>query len=341
MVIQMTLQQRRKLKLPAPLCIEFCEVIAQPPAQCVTEHYNVFEIIGDGTTSVVYRGTRKADGGSVALKTMRTNDDEVGEVLRNEYDVLTQLAHPNIIRALDFHAGAGRYTLVMELFNGPSLEQAVKSWPTRHLQEPVAQHLGSQLFCAVAYLHERQILHRDIKVQNVLVSHDLQDLRLIDFNTAHSLENGPALTMTGTKQFAAPEVLLGESPSESADVWSSGLCLYYMLAGCFPHQAEQCPTLEDFAGVVASRTVSLHGAHWDTVSDTCKKALRRCLEVDKTNRPVAMILLSDPWFSGDHCGVVAGGFGSCVCQTRFATTPTPQRRCITAPIFRMSASRSE
>lgn len=310
MAIKSSLQQRRNTNLR----IDCSEVAAGSPERAashmpetIDQRYSIFEPIGVGTTSVVYRAVRKSNGEDVALKILRTSDDdERGDFVRNEYNLLKQLAHPHIIRVFDFHpASDGRSTLVMELFKGASLQQAVKRTPGGHFSELVARHLALQLLSAIDFLHQRRILHRDVKVQNVLVSEDLQCLKLIDFNTAHHLAAGRALTMTGTRQFAPPEVIMGESPSESSDVWSSGLCLYFMLSGKFPHHSEQCPSLEDFAtSVVASRTVSLSGPEWLSVSDACKHVLLRFLEVDKARRPAAMTLLQDPWFSNRSAAFV-------------------------------------
>merc|ERR1719161_2562394 len=101
----------------------------------------------------------------------------------------------------------------MEWIDGSSLEDAVKRSPGVRLQEADARLLFSQLIGAIDYIHQRRIVHRDVKVQNILVSMNLRDLKLIDFNTARFLSEGVSLTMTGTKAFWAPEVLLGEPPS--------------------------------------------------------------------------------------------------------------------------------
>jgi len=128
-------------------------------------------------------------------------------------------------------------------------------------------------------------------------------VKLLDFNTACRLGDG-ALTMTGTPEYAAPEVLLGQSPSELSDVWSSGLCLHLMLAGCLPHRFERYGNLVSFAEAVSSTVVVLHGkACWMEASHDCKSMIKHCLEIDKFERLAAMTLLEqEPWLSCSMAG---------------------------------------
>ncbi|CAE8691554.1 unnamed protein product, partial [Polarella glacialis] len=213
-----------------------------------SEKYEILETIGQGSTGVVYRGRRKADGAEVALKTMQALDEEMIRLRREEYDTLLKLKHPHIIQAFDFFTDAKCHAvLVLEFFKGLSLSEAVKAETKGHhgLPENTAQALFRMLLQATDYLHSHRIVHRDIKGDNVLLSPDLTDLRLSDFNTARCLMDGGALTMTGTTDYSAPEILEGgESPSEGGDIWSAGLCLHLMLTGKLPWASHRYQSLE-------------------------------------------------------------------------------------------------
>merc|ERR1712176_1195419 len=117
-------------------------------------------------------------------------------------------------------------------FEGRSLEDTVRKSPKKHLTESQARLLFLKLMNAIAHLHTHNIIHRDVKAENILVSLALDSIRLLDFNTATA--SAGALTMTGTIDYLPPEVLLGESPSQTSDIWSAGLCLHLMLIGALP-----------------------------------------------------------------------------------------------------------
>lgn len=264
----------------APLCSQF----------------DMLEELGRGSTGVVRRARKKADGKEVALKIMCKADTEFQTVVRREYAVLLGIKHPHIIQAVDVFEAERTTVLVLEFFAGQSLQQAVRQAPDRRLAEEAAKELFKMLLQAVDYLHQRRIVHRDIKADNVLVAHDLTNLKLADFNTARQLTEGGALTMTGTRQYMAPETLMGEPPSESNDVWSAGLCLYLMLSGRLPQRQESFASLSEFSSAVAAHPVPLSGEHWSDITGACKDLLRVCLNPNKALRSAPMVLLEHHWF---------------------------------------------
>lgn len=264
--------------------------------------YEVLEKLGSGSTSSVVRARRRSDGRLVALKTVRSSDPEMLRVAREEYELLRRLDHPSIVRALDFHALGGHDVIVLELFEGRPLEEALAE--AGGLPEAVARAAFAQLLGALAYLHARGILHRDLNPRNVLVSADFQDLRLVDFNTATSRQSaagcwdGDPLTPTGTPLYAAPEVLAGESPSEPSDVWTAGLCLFFMLSGRLPQGRDQGDDLSRaFLEAAAAQEVKLRGRGFFHVSDACRAVLRSCLALEKEARATPEEVLRGEWLS--------------------------------------------
>lgn len=260
------------------------------------EQYDIMEVLGQGSAGLVHRVIRKADQKEFAVKRMQAFDEEMIAVRFQEFKLLKDMQHPNIIKAYDCFVSQDQVTLVLDFFSGQTLSQAVHAAPGRRLHEPEAKVLGHQLLRAVDYLHQRRIVHRDIKGENLLVSHNLQDLRLIDFNVARSLLEAEALTVTGTHIYAAPEVLNGESPSEKADMWSVGMCLLLMLTGCLRHSKHACKGPDYLARVLIQNP--FHPEHEDlrSVSESCKKVLCECLRVDKNLRPAGLTLLRQDWF---------------------------------------------
>eukprot|EP00931_Biecheleriopsis_adriatica_P011884 TRINITY_DN112976_c0_g1_i1.p1 TRINITY_DN112976_c0_g1~~TRINITY_DN112976_c0_g1_i1.p1 ORF type:complete len:375 (+),score=64.84 TRINITY_DN112976_c0_g1_i1:68-1192(+) len=253
-------------------------------ANSLLQHYDVLELLGHGSTSVVHKALRKSDKQIVAVKTMEATDEDMLQLRAQEYDLLRRIEHPHIIRALDFLADEVRATVVVEYFSGKSLLKALKQSPGARLAESDARSLFHMLLQAIDYLHSHQILHRDVKCENILVRHDLSDLRLIDFNAARCVLEGESLTMTGDQAYHAPEVLAGNSATEKADIWSSGVCLHFMLAGLHPARCTDTWMLQ-----VQARQNS-------------SELLQRCLAVDMNARPSSREVLEDVWFSGIPVG---------------------------------------
>lgn len=262
--------------------------------------YESFEVLGQGTTGVVFSALRKSDLRKVALKVMRISDEELLMMAREEYDILRSLEHPNIVRVQDFFTFSMGAVLVLDWFPSKTLDAAIRDTPKRRATEAIARSLFRKLMEAVCYLHERGIIHRDIKAPNILVSGDLADLRLVDFNTARRVSEG-ALSWTGTADYMPPEVLFGDSSSEVGDVWSSGLCLHLLLSGSLPLERSLFGTHRDFGRAVvdARREALLRRPKWagPALSDDCLAVLQRCLEADPELRPTATSILDSPWLS--------------------------------------------
>eukprot|EP00931_Biecheleriopsis_adriatica_P105128 TRINITY_DN79705_c0_g1_i1.p1 TRINITY_DN79705_c0_g1~~TRINITY_DN79705_c0_g1_i1.p1 ORF type:complete len:439 (-),score=63.96 TRINITY_DN79705_c0_g1_i1:63-1349(-) len=262
----------------------------------LSDHFELFEKLGQGSTGCVHRARRKRDGEEVAVKIMRATEVEMIESFRQEHILLSRMAHPNIIKSLDFFVTIRGAALVLELFSDMTLTRAVKKMPGHRLPEGTAQSLCRQLVDALMYLHAEKIVHRDIKPDNLLVSPCLSNIQLIDFNVASLKLLSEPLTMTGTYVYTAPEVLKGESPTESNDIWGAGMCLYFMLRGRLPWRSEQHEGIEGYREAVATRRISMNGAPWEDISEACKSAVRKMLVLDPGARPTAWALAQEDWF---------------------------------------------
>lgn len=293
-----SLSKRRGSKNITVACPSYRDQDTLQQASSWAEQFDLHEKLGQGSTGLVRRAIRKADELEVAVKIMQAVDEEMVSIRREEFKILQKIDHPHIVKALDFFAASDHAALVLAYFPSQTLDDAVQNSPEHRLAEPTSRGLSKMLFQAIDCLHQHRIVHRDVKAANILVSHDLTNLRLVDFNTARCMLDGGSLTMTGTSLYLPPEVLQGASPSESCDVWSAGLCLHMMLAGCLPWLSAANRTPASYAKKILGKPLCLEGSPWESLSDECKRFLKLCLSLDMKLRPAPTTLLQHAWLQG-------------------------------------------
>lgn len=301
-------QRRNSAALPKLACLspvarEEASQLAQESSQKSIRNFEIQRLLGQGALCAVHLAKRRSDGESVALKVMRTDDPEVQATAEKEFNLLRSFDHPNIVGAQDYWAGGGCAVIVLDYFNGATLDDAIRRSPLGHFSEAQSRLLTACLLQAVDYLHQRRVVHRDIKPGNVLVSPGLDSLKLVDFNAAATVGTSWALSPTGTRSFAAPEVIRGGPPAESNDTWTVGVCLYFMLTGSFPQRRMKCHSMSALLAA-AEQPVDFTGPQFDEVSNACKTFLGRCVRIEACDRPAPMTLLKDRWLVGREAGRV-------------------------------------
>jgi eukaryotic-like serine/threonine-protein kinase len=211
--------------------------------------YQILRELGHGGMGTVYLAER-ADGQfrkQVAIKLVRTHlgAAQVLRRFRTERQVLADLEHPNIARLLDGGATAeGLPYLVMEHVQG----ERIDAWSERHkLSVRDRLRLFRKVCDAVQYAHEKQVVHRDLKPGNILVTEDGTP-KLLDFGIAKVLnpevpaETGETLTGRGamTPEYASPEQMRGERAGPASDIYALGVMLYQLLTGRLPYTLHGC-----------------------------------------------------------------------------------------------------
>jgi serine/threonine-protein kinase len=194
--------------------------------------------------AVVYRATEAGLGRRVALKVLppeMTLNRELTERFKREARLAASLEHPNIIPV--YREGqAGRFLfMAMKFVEGRSLEDIISSQGP--LPVPVALHVLRAATSALAYAHERGIVHRDIKSANILVDRDGRVV-VTDFGIARAAEDASLTstgTMVGTPYFMSPEQCAARRIGPQSDQYSLGVVAFQMLTGSVPFQAESLP----------------------------------------------------------------------------------------------------
>lgn len=204
------------------------------------ERYELIDQVGEGGMAIVYRALDHRLNRNVAVKIMRdemASDEEFKRRFCAESQAVAMLSHPNIVSVYDVSHNDDMEYIVMELIDGITLKQYMTRRGILSWKEAV--HFSKQIARALAHAHERGIIHRDIKPQNVMLLRD-GTIKVADFGIA-SLESelhendGQAI---GSIHYIAPEQARGELPDARSDIYSLGVVMYEMMTGVVPYTGD-------------------------------------------------------------------------------------------------------
>ncbi|MGC1238372.1 MAG: serine/threonine-protein kinase [Acidimicrobiales bacterium] len=193
-------------------------------------HFQLVRLLGRGGMSDVYEAVDARSSLVVAVKVVRSGDPEFVRRLAHEARALESFEHPGLVRLYDTGLAGDQAYLVMEYVEGITLAESLRRGP---LAAKDVAALGVSLADALAYVHERGIVHRDVKPSNILISLG-GEVKLGDFGIAQ-LHDAATLTITGTMlgtvSYMAPEQLEDTQVGPGADIWSLGIVLLECLTG--------------------------------------------------------------------------------------------------------------
>lgn len=251
---------------------------AVPTTEPIAGRYRLEKLLGHGGMADVYRATDTTGGPPVAVKVVRSTDPALARRLTREARAVAGFDHPGLVRLLEAGVHDDHAYLVMDLVEGQTLAERLRRGP---LPTERAAVLGATLADALAYVHSRGVVHRDVKPANVLLDGN-ERARLADFGIAQVLDASSATvtgTTLGTAAYMAPEQLAHHRVGPAADVWALGAVLLECLNG--RRLFEGAP-----AEVVARR---LAGARPSTegLPNSWRMALDSMIDSDPARRPEA------------------------------------------------------
>ena len=258
--------------------------------------YEVIERIGSGGMAVVYRARHTVLGKDVALKELASNlasSERVQTRFRQEAYVQSQLEHANIVRVTDFVIDGDTFAMVMDLVNGPSLEEVLASERTEPWSLDDTMTVMRPVLGAVAFAHARAVVHRDIKPGNVLLERGfgtdgLGVPKVADFGLAKILGSEAGMTRTGAKMgsvpYMSPEQFEGTTEIDArTDVFALGMMFWHLLSGRLPVEPEDMRAV--YALYVGSSAVPLLKDLAPDVPDPVATLVMSALSSDPANRP--------------------------------------------------------
>ena len=279
---------------------KFMPKVVDVGAGSVYGRYDILEEIGSGAFGVVHRCRERATGHIYAAKFIPVGNAMEKQLLMKEIDIMNQLHHNKLINlhdAFDDTEVEGEVCMIYEFLSGGELFDRITADGYQMSEAEVINYIR-QICDATRYMHEKNIIHLDIKPENIMLTTSRStDIKLIDFGLATKLNpNDEVKISTGTAEFAAPEIVERDSVGFYTDMWSIGVLAYVLLSGLTP-----------FAGETDVETLkNVKACDWEfdeeafrSVSDESKDFIRRLLIKNKEKRMTAHECLEHVWLTGD------------------------------------------
>ncbi|XP_059933071.1 protein kinase D4 [Gadus macrocephalus] len=252
------------------------------------------EMLGSGQFGVVFAGTHRTSGRSVAIKVIdkrRFPSHQDGQ-LKNEVTILQNLSHPGVVQMEAMFETVEHIFVVMEKLHGDMLEMILSSEKGR-LPERNTRFLVTQVLEALRYLHLKHIAHCDLKPENVLLASTdpFPQVKLCDFGFARIIgEKSFRRSVVGTPAYLAPEVLCSGGYNRSLDMWSVGVVAYVSLSGTFPFNED-----EDIGQQITNASFMYPRQPWATISLEAVSLISNLLQVSVRRRYSVGKALGHPW----------------------------------------------
>ena len=265
-----------------------------------SKKYKILSKLGSGSFGKVFLAQNKFTKEKVAMKEIKKANKDLlsdGEI-KDEIDILKSLDHPDIVRIIESFNTKDSYVLVTEYCEGGELYDQVRN----QLSETQIAVIFKQLLSGLAYLHSHNIVHRDLKLENILIQEiekskttgeDLFNIKIIDFGTARIFNNSKKpQSIVGSSYYIAPEVL-NQKYGKECDLWSVGVILYMFIVGHAPFDG--CDD-EEITGNITKGVYRKDDKRWKKASKEVKDLIQKLLIYNPKKRLTAIQALKHPWF---------------------------------------------
>lgn len=209
------------------------------------DDFDIGQKIGSGGFATVFRAINRKTKEHVAIKRScksSTTDPNFEGRVTNELQIHHKLKHPNVLPMLGCFADDEYVYFVLEMCQGGDLFKCLRH--NGPLREELAVHVIQQLICGLEYIHNHNVVHRDLKLSNILLTGDIQNfnttVKIADFGLAVRKEHPDEehFTLCGTPNYIAPEIASREAHGYPADLWSIGCLFYSLVVGAPPFEGE-------------------------------------------------------------------------------------------------------
>ncbi|EAR95416.2 Serine/Threonine kinase domain protein (macronuclear) [Tetrahymena thermophila SB210] len=264
------------------------------------DNYKKLEPLGSGSFASVFKVQRIQDGKIFAAKVIKRAKleenkykDKFVAMLLNEYRVLSESKHKNIIQMEEIYQDHDQLVYIMEFLVGGEVYSRLRQ--VKRFSEEVAAEILKNLTEGLLHIHNKKIVHRDLKLENILfVNKTDNDCKLIDFGFAEKINYEKLESRAGTPGFLPPELFKLGPYTEKGDIFSLGVILYCLVSGCSPFKGK---TYKDVLENNRRCAISYDQPVWNKISDECKHLIRRMVEVDPKKRYACNDILKSKWMN--------------------------------------------
>lgn len=254
------------------------------------DYYKFIKLVGKGAFGKVTLGVHKLTGSEVAIKTIEKSymkDDFSRKKVLQEVYILKNIKHSNVIRLLEVFESPKHLLIVMEYSGGGDLLKYIKKHG--RLSENKAREYFIQIVYGLAHCHWRSVLHRDVKLDNILLDSN-GGVKLWDFGVSKIMKKDQVINeQWGTPAYIAPEIISDQGYSGfSVDIWSLGVLLYAMLWGTVPFKASN---MKDLHNLIMKGSFSFP---WELSSDV-KDLIKNMLKLKPEERYSIPEILNSNW----------------------------------------------
>ncbi|XP_072224235.1 myosin light chain kinase, smooth muscle isoform X2 [Leuresthes tenuis] len=266
----------------------------------VTDHYNLLEKLGMGKFGLVFKVTHKETGLVCAGKFYKGRSSKERQAARKEIELMNDLHHPKLVQCLAAYDHKPEMVMVMEYIAGGELFERIVDDNFEHTEPASAQYM-QQILEGIAFMHQQNIVHLDLKPENIVcVDTTGTSVKIIDFGLASKLDNRtPLKVMHGTPEFVAPEVISYEPVCLSTDMWSVGVICYILLSGESPFQGtSDAETLT----LVTAAEWEFDEESFEEITEEAKNFISSLLNKDCRRRMSCQEALGHPWMAAFDSG---------------------------------------
>ncbi|KAI9298958.1 Pkinase-domain-containing protein [Neoconidiobolus thromboides FSU 785] len=263
--------------------------------------YVLLYTIGEGEFAKVKYGIHSENGDEAAIKLIRKDnvDGEKLSKIKREISVLKSLSHPYLVNLIEVIETQNYIGIVLEYASGGELFDYILAH--RYLKEREACRLFAQLICGVDYIHRNKVIHRDLKLENLLLDRN-RNIIVTDFGFANQFgKHGDDLMSTscGSPCYAAPELVVSDGmyAGSAVDIWSCGVILYAMLAGYLPFDDDPENPEGDNINLLYKYILSTPLSFPDYIGSDARDLLRRMLVPDPLKRCKIKDIMSHRWMA--------------------------------------------